>query len=39
MGIRWDEIVAMPRSLRVQFLGAMYHLMNRGDCPNLDCRL
>ena len=24
MGIRWDEIVAMPRPLRVQYLGAIY---------------
>ena len=31
MGIRWDEIVAMPRPWRVQYPGAIYHLMSRGD--------
>ncbi len=31
MGIRWDEIVAMPWHLRVQYPGAIYHLISRGD--------
>jgi len=23
---------AMPRKLRIEFEGAIYHVMNRGDC-------
>ena len=27
----WDEIVAMPRPLRVQYPGAIYHIISRRD--------
>ena len=30
-GTGWDEIVAMPRPLRVPYPSAIYHLMNCGD--------
>jgi putative transposase len=29
--LRWASLAAMPRKLRVQYPGAIYHVMNRGD--------
>jgi hypothetical protein len=26
----------MPRKLRIEYAGAMYHLMSRGDLPSSD---
>ena len=38
MGIGWDESVAMPRPLQVQYAGEIYHLMSRGDHRELTFR-
>src|SRR5216117_2670810 len=31
MFCRFESLSAMPRKLRVEYEGAIYHLMNRGD--------